>query len=162
MDGRISRLMVLFDAGASSAKLCAVAGTLLSAADDAGSQAETLAEATLAWRAIEVSCRNAFRRFPGPSSQPDVRALVLFETLTVVRNAGLYQPGDLAREPEAAEWVAGECLRLHALAIVLRSAMRELETGTMDAMGYREAVAEYAGQFAHFTVGRGDGDQATI
>lgn len=146
------------DAGDSPEAMLAVAESLLAnssvVATDAAGTAH--ADAMSAFRSLEVICRNAFRRYPAPTASPDARALALAHTLTMLRDRGFYDPAELAAigEPGSTGWAASECIRLHALVIVLKAAIRDLESGTLDAGAYGDAVSTVVQRFASITIAR--------
>lgn len=146
------------DAGDGSLALARLAESLLGnaplVATDAAGPAH--AEAMSAFRALEVTCRNAFRRFPGPSDNPDARALALSHTLALLRDRGFYGPAELA--PAGATGVPGwaefECVRLHSLVITLKAAIRDLDSGRLDARAYAGQVEDVLHRFATMAIAR--------
>lgn len=146
------------DAGDASEALLALAESLLRNGEVVATDAEgpAHAECISAFRSLEVVCRNAFRRYPGPAATPDARALALSHTLTLLRDRGFYDPAELARmgTAESAGWAEAECLRLHALVIVLKAAIRDLESGTLSASAYGNAVSAALHRFASIAIAR--------
>ena len=133
-------------------------------ARDVVNPAERLSEATRAFRSLEIHCRNAFRRYPSSyrgddqPRQPDDRALVLFDTLSAIKNGGMYAPPELAKAAmngSTADWVAREAIRLGAFTVIAQSAIRALQGGTLTPAEYHAVMNHLVRQFARAAIATG-------
>lgn len=82
--------------------------------------------------------------------------MVLSQTLSWLRDRGVYSPVEIARvsSGESTDWAASECLRLLCLVVVLKAAIREMEGGMLAADEYQVRAGTILAGFTRMGIAR--------